>query len=246
MSAIYFHTKDCDDVFIHGAERALMSMYLNNMAYGVMQSIITPSFLDDEPPKIFRFIPPTHYLRLVQSPYRNFQDNFSAALNAGFTFTVDDEQIDAFPLVLNTAFRIGSDVYRLMARIHGQCEVHCYVKPENFVWFGNIIQTGLGSKIFRKDMGWEDVLSLLKKTKSPIVLSYSVCEQFPSSEIANWHDDDGDGDGWYGLSPNEQWDLGFSGLEERNKTWSLEITPDTWEGYHFGPNLSAFDLLNRV
>ncbi len=117
--------------------------------------------------------------------------------------------IDMFELALNTAMTVGNDAVRLAARIHAQCEIHGYVEGPNRGWLADLMQTGLDLGVFRpglwyvdrpcggqaalepdrkwSDQGWGDVMALLRsRDDEPVVMSYSVCDQFPDRDITDW------------------------------------------------------------
>ena len=96
---------------------------------------------------------------------------------------VEGQRVDIFGAQLDTAITIGSDQLKFAARLHGQCEIHCYVECKNRKWLASIIEQGLEQHLYRKDKGWESVIKLLRNgCKSPVVMSYSVCDSFPSSD----------------------------------------------------------------
>lgn len=118
--------------------------------------------------------------------------------------------------------------------------------------------------------GWEEVAALLRsRDDEPVVTSYSVCEQFPDSYNTTfdpakpdgwipkyWDQDDWDalsnherdtywaqdgrGELYNELPVEEQWRYAMEWL--RAQPGMLEMTPDTWSGYHFGNGLSVLDL----
>ena len=243
MSRVYFHTKE-SEAKIHGSERHYMAFLVNNLTYGFLETM-TRTWGKAEP-EILQNLPDEHYLRDCAHS-EHFSERFKIYLVVGMSgdsLVFHDKEISPFTLCLNTAMIAGSDPIRLCARIYGQGEIHCYVMPENFEWFAHIIEQGRKLNIFRSDVGWESVLDLIKRTKdSPIVLSYSVCDGFPNSYVADWKDDH-DGDDWYDLPRNQRWDLAMKGLLKQNETSCLEMTPGYWEDFHFGNGLTAFDFLN--
>lgn len=134
----------------------------------------------------------------------------------------------------------GGDSLKLFARLHAQCEIHAWVAGKNRAWMAKIIAEGLESGLYRQNVGWDQVIEMLGRSKTePVVTSYSVCEQFPSREVANWEDDN-DGDDWYDLDSETRWKLAMKGL--KNKTGKLELTPK-WDRYRFGDGKTVFDLL---
>jgi hypothetical protein len=261
MSKIYFHSKDCDDAEVHGSERAYMSCIINDLTLSVLSDYLKS---DHRNPKaqIVNFIKNPNNLYFINYDNNQFEESFKMSFKSGIgnmTFLHNDKEINSFALSLNTAFSLGSDVIQLMARLHAQCEVHTYIKPENFHWMARIIDKGLKLNILRKDQGWESVVTLLETSKEPIVTSFSVCEQFPSAELANWYTCEAFGNkdecicedqenceyhDWDEVDFKEQWELSLEKLE--NKNGCLELTPNGWEGYFFDQNISAFDIISSI
>lgn len=243
LSRIYFHTKK-REVEVRGTERAYMNVLCGDITNAIFRPLITAY---KEPQRILNYIPKDSYLHSVSSI--NIKRDFETFISVSDGYLLfKNQKVACFDLILNTALVVGSDPIKLYARIHGQCEIHCYILPNNFEWLSKIIQQGLNSNIFRGGIRgyptrWDDVLELLKNTKdSPIVLSYSVCDQFPNRFVAKW-EDDCDGEDWYKLSGEQQWELAFSELE---KDKGLEITPENWDDFYFMDGISAFDFVNDV
>lgn len=121
----------------------------------------------------------------------------------GLELDVAGARLSTSNVELNTALAAGSDVVRLAAKIHGWCEDHCWVEGPDRVWMAAIIDEGLRTGIYRRglwytdgpdaprdkwsDQGWGNVAELLRShDDEPVVLSYSVCDQFPNREVAGW------------------------------------------------------------
>lgn len=155
------------------------------------------------------------------------------------------EKIEAFSVLLNTAILLGSDVVQLAAHVHGQCEIHAFVRGSNRKWLAAKIRHGRAQNVLQSGMGWEAVVDLLeRRDDEPVVTSYSVCEQFPSPLVLPpGHparaDDCAE---WYGLSHEEKWRLGLAWLECGN---SPEWEPTTWaSGFRDGVHI--FDILSHA
>lgn len=146
---------------------------------------------------------------------------------------------------LNTALVIGNDALRLASRISGQCELHLYVKPENFEWLSSIINYGLLIGLYRPNAGWESAIDLLKQTRSePIVMSYSVSDSYPNPHISNWDEikhkfevDQDETNGYYDLSHETRWHLA---TEQLLKIKWLELKPSNFSAYRY---LGGWDAL---
>lgn len=87
-------------------------------------------------------------------------------------------------ITLNTVLRMGSAPMQLAARLHGQCEIHCYVEGPNRAWLADLIASGLKAGVFRNalvyqdplptggtihSMGWDDVTALLRADRKSVV-----------------------------------------------------------------------------
>lgn len=159
--------------------------------------------------------------------------------------TIGDQTFDLFDCCLNTALTIGGDQLKLAARLHGQCEIHCYVEGKNRKWLSDIIEKGLG-QVFRKETqgygkGWEDVISLLRERDDcPVVTSYSVTDSFPNQFITNYSRKK-----WEKLDEDAKWDVSVKALRKQ-MDGLLELTPDNWSQYYFGEELNGFDLYNKI
>jgi hypothetical protein len=237
VSRICIHTRKGDVIGISGSERFNMGFVVTDLFFGVL------SRLDFD--EVKQFLPEDSYLRSKinsQSFYKSLRvyAHTGGLIGAGFVY--NGKHYDQFDIASNTVMRMGSDAVKLYARIHGQCEIHCYVMPDNIEWFNSIVKQGLKDRIFREGHGWEDVLNIENKNGSPIVFSYSVCDAFPNPYTAEWEDDYGN-DTFYDLPYEEQWDMSFNKLREDK---SLEITPGNWKDYFLGDGISALDFLYKA
>jgi hypothetical protein len=213
-------------------------------------------------------INPASYLKRPVSPGEHLRwvNSVETAIQVAY---VDDllfrwrgRPVNMWEMCLNTAARIGNDALRLAARIHGQCEIHCYVEGINRWWLADVIDSGLDAGVLRQlapyfktacdDTGqWESVTRLLRdRDDEPVVLSYSICEQFPNPDAANWcspYDDDDTSDArrelWDELPDDEQWQIALQALRQRGG--GLELQPADWDTFYFGSGLTALDLTAR-
>jgi len=121
-----------------------------------------------------------------------------------------------FPVKLNYVLELGNDILILAARIHGQCEIHGYIRAKNAKWVARILTRGLSTnhrhfKIFRENE-WYEVVDLLRSTKETVVMSYSVCND-PIEDYKT-----------------EDWE---SMLSKLHKDKTLELRPAGWYNFHF-------------
>ncbi|MEU0078444.1 hypothetical protein ABZY58_11155 [Micromonospora tulbaghiae] len=173
---------------------------------------------------------------------------------------------------LNTALVAGSDPIRLAAKIHGWCESHAWLEGADRAWLAGIIDQGLKAGIYRRGIrradepdgrldsqGWEQVQELLRaRDDEPVVLSYSVGDQFPNptTDLASPHRQV---ERWEDYTEAEQqavsdwqerwdededcaakWDKGMAWLRER-RPWA-RLAPDTLAEVAFHLPVTVYDL----
>lgn len=261
MSRVYFHTEH-ETAELRGSERAWLSSLCNRVTIGLLDLHSTWNV-----DRLKLLINPSHYMNTMRMDPQQWTQNFETALSVGSIcgdtplLQWKGHPIDTWNLVLNTALRIGNDSLKLAARIHAQCEIHCWVDGPDRAWLAGIMEAGLSCGLFRGgDQGWEGVVKLLRsRDDGPVVLSYSVCEQFPGSHIGRWEptgtdwrpedwdemtedeQDEAQQEAWYDLPDSEKWRISMEGLRKQEQ--GLQIKPDDWSDFHFGRNLSALDLL---
>lgn len=233
MSRILFHSLH-EDAEVSGRERAMMGCLVTDLmfaAIGPLDDLTAPHWTR-------RLLPPDHYcLRETGPDYtRALRINWSVSYSR-VSMVVDEKPVEPWIVALNTAMVIGSDPVRLCARLHGQCEIHCWIDGPNRAWLAGIIEDGRENGIFRSGMGWEDVIELLRsRADDPAVCSYSVTDQFPNPYIAKWPHEQ---DGWYALGDETKWSLAMA---ELRKDRDLELKPDNWAQVRFGSGINAFQL----
>ena len=128
---------------------------------------------------LYRSLMPRQYRNRPTGP-RGFADDFD------LFWTVSNGVFGGetvFSLQLNTAIALGSDALYLAARLHGQCEIHAYILPEDFHWFRTTVEDGIETGVLRPETqgyeGWAGVIELMSGDCGPIVTSYSVTDGFP-------------------------------------------------------------------
>ncbi len=246
MSSISFHSPSEEDVRLRGSERALMGCMVRDIA-----AAFIPSYGYKE-----RLNPGRdEYLR--RDDAREYQNVVTALSVSDTPLFVDHDgtPLANFSLQLNTVLAIGNDPLCLAARLHAQCEIHCYVEGPNREWLAGVIEQGLESHIFRDGEGWDGVLTLLRtRDDEPVVTSYSVCDSFPthsSDQGVPWQvwkptriDDYGEAawDDWYDLSDAEQWLLALGGIRGIPEA-ELELRPRDLRR-PFGHARSLLDLFH--
>lgn len=275
MSRVYFHSPS-GEAELWGGERAWLGGLVSDMAMGFLS-------LDHSGDRIRELIKPGHYLlgANYQGPgnFLAWRKAVETSLSVGTgTLAWNGRDIDEFSLMLNTAAKVGNDAVKLAARIHGQCEIHCYVEAIDREWLAQVIGQGLDAGLFR-DLagydhapGWDGVTKFLRaRDDEPVVMSYSVCDSFPSQSAAAWeppedpdwipewyrdHPDDWaslgeDGredaksdygsERWHELPRDEQWRIAMEAL--RSAPGHLRLDPAEWSDFAFGHGLSVLDIV---
>ena len=238
MSHIYFHNEYTNDTELSGCERAAASVMCNTM----LMLSLGVSVVDDHNDAILRVLPKDSYLHGYRGG--DFYNRLAAWIAASEKFVLDRET-SIFEAELNTAYVIGGDAVKLMARLHGQCEIHCYVEEQNRVWLAGIIESGLTAGVMRQGFGWDEVVGLFRSDyPGPIVTSYSVCGGFPSPGVAVnagvWDSKADNWEAWYDLPVADQWRLCMEAL--RKDQGGLEMRPDNWQDFRFGHCLTGYDV----
>ena len=141
---------------------------------------------------------------------QQFRSALETALNVhGFQVEVAGVRLHTTDVGLNTALACGSAPVQLAAKLYGWGEGHCWVDGKDRAWMADVIDKGLESGVLRRaiwyvdgvcdgpvawhpdrklsNQGWEAVQEFLRsRGDGPVVLSYSICDQFPNREIAGW------------------------------------------------------------
>lgn len=225
MSSVAFHTLDSDTVRIGGGERARAGRLVTDLFLGVLRiDRMAVGMKDSSYERMLSMLPSDHYARTA-SPRAEPAESLRLAIgSSGGALRWNGHEVDLFSLQLNTALALGSDAVKFSTRLHGQCEIHAFVRGENRAWLAEIVDRGVASGVLRepyqKQYGsWQDVSAMLRSsTASPVVTSYSVTESFPARA--------------------EQWELAFAKIDPR-----CELRPDDWETYRFRHELSALDVI---
>lgn len=163
-------------------------------------------------------------------------------------FEVAGQRLGVADVALNTALAAGSAPVQLAAKIDGWCEVHAWVDGPDRAWLADIIAEGLASGIYRRGlwyadlpdtprdkystMGWEEVqVHLRSRDDEPVVMSYSVCDQFPSRAAAGWEPPPMP-DGWTPRWVDDddgraEWERDYPTPEQKAEQYA-ESAGDTW------------------
>lgn len=247
MSSISFHSPSEDDVRLRGSERALMGCMVRDIASTFIPSYGYEERLNPDRPD---------YLRQRETRLDSIKTAFSVDMYDTPLFVDHDgTPLQNFSLQLNTILAIGNDPLCLAARLHAQCEIHCYVEGPNRAWLAEVIEAGLGVNIFRDGEGWDKVITLLRlRDDEPVVTSYSVCDSFPthgSDQGVPWQvwkptrvDEYGEAnwDDWHGMPHEEKWRLALGGIRGIPEA-ELELRPRDLRR-PFGHARSLLDLFH--
>ena len=174
----------------------------------------------------------------------------------GCNLSDGSSELDISDMAGNTALADGSDAVRLLARLHGQCELHCWVDGPNRNWLAAIIVSGRSEGVLREGMGWEELIDFLRdRDDEPVVCSYSVCEQFPNYGMlpdshrlkkreAKGDDIDDIIDAYYRMRWTTQWKYCMEELRQREGL--LEMKPEGWSNYYFGNGVTAGSIAKAL
>lgn len=257
MSRIYFHNVT-DTAQVSGSERA----YAGGLStdYLVMALSIDRYIKADDP--VMSLFPPD----VARSA--PFHGSLAEAIRVWMVVRgmeeseglrhPDGRKLEIFQTALNTMLVSGTDPIKLLARLHGQCELHAYVEGHNRAWLAEIIERGRSDSILRANQGWESVVTLLRLANdTPVVTSYSVTNQWPNPYGLDDCPSPPDDDDWeayeayteafYQLPSEQRWDKAMPGLRQLGDG-NLEMRPDQWQwpDYTFGAGESGYSLLAAV
>lgn len=227
MSSIAFHTPR-NVVRISGRERAWM---------GSLCTKITIAHLDipEYPCDVLdvyawkKMLPEYHYLLDIEND--RFGDLLKTWLSVGREFMTlpDGRTIEPFTLGINTAIIQGNDQVCLLARLHAQCEIHCYVEGQDRSWMADIIDDGYEIGMMRTTDGydgWPAVSALLREhDDDAVVCSYSVGDSFPYS--------------------GKTWEESMASLRASDEVCGLRISPESLRRQGFDSGVTAYDI-NRA
>lgn len=225
MGRIYFHTPE-RTAEVSGPERAYTGLLCTDLATALAKAAVGDRFVG-----------------AIEGLDRPNWELIRASISFGGRgardlLAADGTRHPSFETVLNTVLAVGNEPVRLLARIHGQCEIHGYIEWSNLAWFADVIEQGLALGVMRAQMGWESVIDLARTARSPIVMSYSVCDQFPNAYATTWEPTEGQSrEDWYELGTDYKWIHGWEHL--RAHPGMLEIAPGE---YHFGEGTTLLSL----
>jgi len=244
MSHVSFHSLGQPDLEIGGTERAHAAVVTSRIAASLLD---LRSDHDDAPRR--RVLSMLRPERVAGS---HWERDPEALLGLGFgrrdTLQWRGRPVSGLELALNTALAVGSDPLRLLARLHGQCEIHAHVAPEDRAWLAGVVDEGADSGVLRHTrLGnystWRDLAAWLRGGASHVVTSYSVCRSFPDSDLVvdvpHTSDDYESAVAAFFAQPErDQWARCLPRLHP-----TLRMGPADWRTYRFGHRLTVLDLL---
>jgi hypothetical protein len=180
MSYIQFQTRT-KSVQVSGRERSLIRSYMSQ----ITNSFVSLNNNDDALGFVKFCFPEDHYL------YDYRRDDFSLIKNIKTSLSLGDltlnhcDDTEFWLIQANTLISIGSDALKLLVKIYSQCEVHGFIEGNNRKWAASILQNALDCGLIRKNPfgynGWDSLIELMNEDDdSPIVMSYSVADDFPT------------------------------------------------------------------
>jgi len=236
MSSIAFTSiPSLQTVRVGGAERHHFGSLINNIGQTILR---VGDYIGRQTGKAIRAMfpaPPDHYIHNVDHTQLVYTVKLAWCYSFDDTssITIEGKPFSYWHASLNTVLRIGSDPLKLIARLHGQCEVHAWVDGPNRAWLADIVEQGLDMGLYRRNMGyqgWSDVVEFLRADdKEPVVTSYSVTGSFPNPMgQMDWEDFDD-------LSAKEQCRIAMASLRTREEEYEYgyELKPDNWNDYYF-------------
>lgn len=145
----------------------------------------------------------------------------------------DGSEHDGWTIGLNTLAAVASESVKLLARIHAQCELHCWFSEDHREWFKDQLAAAIEADLLDAEYR-APLIEWLGNARGPIVLSYSVCDEFPSPAMLEKFQG---GECAYeafeqsGMSEEQLFDECLATLQE---TPSLRITPENNAAMRYG------------
>jgi hypothetical protein len=240
MSSVAF-TTPTREVLVRGPERAHAGILTNHIMLAVLG---IGGSLHPSDHWILKYVPEGTWARRDPRFIDTYLTGFEPILEVP-----GHGRVHGMDLALNTAIVLGGDPLRLLAHMHGTCEVHGYILGHDRGWLAGIIDEGVASGVLRQSMshytggtredsGWLALAEMLReRDDEPVVTSYSVCEGFPNPGVALVPPDDVEA--WYDLPDDVRWDQAWTNLQKI--PW-LRWDPEGFPNPGFASGLTAFEL----
>lgn len=241
MSTVYFRQADGQVAELRGTERHWAAWTIEKMCKAAMPAISTYRTQDEHP--IGRLLADK-----VNWPQWKLSDLLVHMVAREPKILTPMGEISGFALLNNTALLLGSDALKVLVHLHAACEVYTWIAGKNRKWFAGMLRRGRAENILRSRQGWEGVIEFLEQTDaSPVVLSYSVCDSFPSAYAAGLSLEEGERQDWNEKSFSERWDICMARLVAAELAdvdgCHLEMKPENWDRFWFGPRVTIMDLV---
>lgn len=247
MSRVYFHMLD-GTVEVHGSERHRAAQLVEGIGAAILSPYVEKLGLD----------------RMYERP-----GMLRAHLMMDGKLKFGDSEYNGWQLLLNTALDTGNEQICFLTKFHAQCEIHAWIAGEHRAWLAEVIERAIENKLVRPEVsgldpavkfstGWRELVVALRRTaEHPVVMSYSVTEQFPgprfwqggatptSSESVDDDDDvedseDKHAEAFYDHSEAEQWALCMPAIRD------MQMTPENLCTYGFGDGMTALGLAEII
>ncbi len=232
MSAVYFTAKN-KEATLYGSERAYAGLTCTRLFEHSLDMSLPNNA--DWREMLRPILGPDTYARTREDAIRSL----SSLMTHHVEYVMGEQEASLFGTTLNTTLAMGSDAVKLLARVHGQCELHGWVAEDNAPWLSDIIAEGLDTGVLRPAKGWDKVEELLRDPGSDVVMSYSVTDSFPSVYFLSEDDDEemDEMEDLYEPPHDELWSRCLAKLKsEEFESWQLELSPDTWGTFKYrGP-----------
>jgi hypothetical protein len=225
MSRVYFHTPS-GTAELSGAERAHFGLIVTDIG---MQALGVSDRYPFDNDKFAAALTPRQHTQYLETAMRAGEIDLALRLPDGSRHTL-------WILFLNAVLAVGNDALCLAARVHAQCEVHGWIAPSDREWAAATIEAGRATGLYRSGVGWEDIVNLLRSSRDePVVLSYSVCDMFPSRDIPGIYERI-----WCRMSSDDRWSAAWGKLKDRS---DLRICKD---GVLFDSGVNAFQAHDAI
>lgn len=251
MSRIEFATRS-KEAYISGTERAYAGILLAEITNSILMPRMNRELL-------LTAIPSSRYLATSDENNIMWAESFRTTFAyESELMIVDGNIIDSFDLFLNTALSVGNDALKMLAAVHGQCEVNAFVRGKNRAWMADIIAND-NAGLFRPNKGWEEVIDLLRESDDETVfMSYSVTDDILRNvrrvwlqktveerglEITDYNTFAALEQEWQAFGEDKHWELVDAWVEERS-TQGFELSPERWASdFTFGDGMNAGKLM---
>lgn len=239
MTNIYFYSKFNREK-LNGAEYYYLGDVCSKISWNVLEQLIdyqniepqiitNEGFVKGNDKFLLRILlPPNHYLtRTFGYEFikyaRMFFQSFRGHSPHNPKITFNGEEIEHDELHLNTSYVMGSDIIKLSARLLniGKYRSPEYIEGCNRRWLASIIEDGLKHGIFRDFVGWQDIVTLLRKNENyPIVISQNET-----------------------LFEDYSWDNVINNLKSQGKS---ELKPEGWNEFYFGNGINSNMIVKAI